>query len=245
LLLRLLELIPGVVGVGELHWLIDIPMGAGQVKTKEGYFVHRCCIVCEGDTTCPVFSPPFLKKRLNEHDLYQAVAEQASKIKPVRFLAVSDKSPRHYARFATEHEVLNIVLHKTSQNQALSDIKNEQRGAREAISNWTNLYVYAINRLGAERTIFVSLERLIDNPTQQLRRIATSWGLCDPEKIPEVTSLPTNYHHIGGSPRAHKSSAILKGGYIGRAEQRKAIESALKASPYAQQLREDLIGRSL
>ena len=209
LLSRLFSCIKGVTPAGEMHWLVDAPSG-GSIITDAGWPVTRKCVV-HGDS-CDKLTPTFVDAPHSPDTLYAEVAQAMD----ASILVSADKAIRHYERFTKPEEMDAVVLFKTPQAQAVSDIRNEKREFDRALARWTFVYESIIGWCTFHRYprsfIFVSYEELVADPLNMMIAICSNLGLPQPtydivERF-EKSATEKRYHCIGCNPHSHMHTTI-------------------------------------
>jgi hypothetical protein len=209
MLLKMLSCLEGVQAGGEMHWLIDVPVGQ-SITTRAGWPVTRRCVV-HGDS-CEALTPAFVDRPHAPETLYDDVAEAMG----ADILVSADKMVFHYERFVKPGQLEAIVLFKGPQAQVASDMRNERRGFFEALDLWVMTYQriieWVLSTKYPSRTSFVSYERLASHPEAMLKAICTHHELPEPPEDLvlrfESASKDKKYHCIGGSPHSHDRPSV-------------------------------------
>jgi len=202
LLSRLLGSLQGVEPCGEVHWAFD-PNAANEIISAAGWPIRRTCVTC--GPTCPVFNEKFAKTRFDKRSYYDIIAKKLD----CEVLVVSDKLPQHYKRFRKPGSMDGIVLYKSPQAAAWSDIKNERRSIRESLERWTRLYEEILRWAPSfcNKLMFLSYDEMSRNPIETLRRIHSHFVLSG-SIDPHVDIDAISYHFVGGNPGGHQKKGI-------------------------------------
>jgi hypothetical protein len=128
-----------------------------------------------------------------------------------------DKSTMHYERFVPRGEMDAIVLFKSPQAQARSDMTNEDRSFSESLRMWRSTYDHVIQWcIGAKyprSSIFIAYDQLAAQPLNVMRLLCEHLELPEPpddllDKFAE-SKVMRRYHCIGCSPHSHRRADIV------------------------------------
>jgi hypothetical protein len=189
----LLNLIPGVRGVGEIHWVID---------EHSAYNRNNLPVLCNlcGRGRCTMLDG-IERKGLTTPNLYERAAVTLN----TEILAVSDKAPGIYNRFVHPNrkwEALGIVLFKHPAAMALSNHRHQNVWGDKMDPA---AYAYDYQRhLDFSKERFddfcvVQYEKLCADPTAMVAKIAERFGLAAPEQL--STFPPYGAHNVLGNRR--------------------------------------------
>jgi hypothetical protein len=181
--------IPGAVGIGEAHWLVD-----EAASLKASGMAWQGCFACR-PSPCPVLDP--LRGHLSNENLYDKLAEALG----ANPLVVSDKNLIYCHRFIRpRHSPIGVVLFKRPESQEAS---NDRHGRNMGISAM-NAYVDEYTKLlmwggkKCHRLVSMKYEDLAADPNGVSARLARAVGLPEPTG-PVVFPPQGDYHFVGGN----------------------------------------------
>lgn len=189
LLAGLLDNVPGVAGLGELHWIIDWPGKRG---------VPPACNVCGRD--CELIER-VCREGLTQQNLYERCAEATG----CDVLVSTDKYPSNYKRFLGKGDAEALVIFKRPE-ALLASLRRRRSYAATTLSiEYRRFYwkVFDLCHLGFFSDLHVvEYEALAGDPAGQLERLCRILEL--PEAI-EVRHPPRSWHHFGGNQASMKA----------------------------------------
>ena len=190
---NILSGLPGVVNVGESHWILDRDLG---------------CREC-GTASCNVFTGRLLSRLKNEGveggRWWEIISEETG----AEIIVSSDKLPRHYARFGTPDQILFLYKDpraniyswcKRKFPDALDDGRQFQPKEVESGINWwltvTENIVSWIESQPSEVAV-MKLEDFASSPHEMIRGVSQWLGTeFDPNAI---EFWKRGLHYIGGN----------------------------------------------
>lgn len=201
ILSRLMNVIPDVSSVGEVRHL--------QLGDK---FI-RCTT---HGANCPVFFPENFIRPIRDYDLYEQVASACG----TDTIVVSDKRVRHYNRLAKDYEFDAVILFKSIYAFAASDRRGhpyhlDQNGheifppvnIQKSMKMFCDEYEKLIKWTLPEIKVFVSLERLVLHPEEQLSILSEKLGLDCPLRIPNLQDI--DYCNVMGNYEGSRSPKLF------------------------------------
>ena len=185
--------LPGVVNVGESHWILDRELG---------------CREC-GSGACPVFSKKLLS-RLRKEDIgdgawWDIISQETG----FDIIISSDKLPRHYERFGIPDKILFLYKDpraniyswcKRKFPEAVEESRNfSESEIKAGIGWWLTVTNRIVNWIEAQSSSIaaISLEDFTKNPSNMVRGISRWLGTeFDPSAI---EFWNRELHYIGGN----------------------------------------------
>lgn len=189
LLAGLLDNIPGVAGLGEIHWIIDWPEKRG---------IPPACVVC--GRKCPVLKS-VCRPGLDQSNLYKRCADATG----CDVLVSTDKYPANYKRFLKRGEAEALLMFKRPEALLHSRRKRGPISPALLSKRYCQFYwnAFELKKSGFfSRMEAVEYEALASDPAGQLARLCAILGLPEPT---EIRHPPREWHHYGGNQASMKA----------------------------------------